>query len=285
VSDPDPAELREQQLQSWERAARGWGRRADAVRDFGLPVSAWLLEHLALAPGERVLELAAGPGDTGFMAAELIRPGGTLISSDASEAMLSLARERAAAQGVENVEFKTLQLEWIDLEAASVDAIVCRWGVMLTIDPAAALKECRRVLRPGGRIALAVWDLPERNPWATVPQAVLTELGLAPPPPDARAPGQFALSAPGQLRELLDEAGFLEPLIEPVDIERAGADAEDFLDATLDLSQQVATLWSQLSDSQQAELVRLLNERLAPFTDATGAVRIPGRAVCALAHA
>ena len=171
--EPDVEEERERLLDGWEQASAGWARQADSVREFGLPVARWMIEHAELQPGERVLELAAGPGDVGFMAAELIRPGGTLVSSDATEGMIELARTRAAEQGIEDVEFRQLQLEWIDLETASVDAILCRWGVMLTIDPGAALQECRRVLRPGGRIALAVWDLPEQNPWATIPQGVL----------------------------------------------------------------------------------------------------------------
>ncbi len=87
-----------------------------------------MIEHAGLQPGQTVLELAAGPGDTGFLAAPLIAPGGTLISSDASAGMLDVARERAQEQGIENVEFKQLQLEWIDMTAASVDVILCRWG-------------------------------------------------------------------------------------------------------------------------------------------------------------
>jgi SAM-dependent methyltransferase len=284
VSASEAEERRTRSLEQWERAARGWGRQADRVREFGMPVSRWLIEHLALAPGERVLELACGPGDTGFMAAELIRPEGKLISSDASEAMLALARQRAAHQRVENVDFQVLQLEWIDRETASVDAILCRWGLMLTVDPAAALQECRRVLRPGGRIALAIWDVQESNPWATVPNGALRDLGLA-PEVDPNAPGPFALSAPGRLRELLERAGFLEPLIEPVQVVRAYGDFDEFLDEALDLSQQFAAVWQELSDAQQAELMRQLRVRAGAFTAPDGTLRLPGVSICALAQA
>src|SRR6201996_9812859 len=129
----------------WERGSASWGRYADSVRSFGMPVSVWLIDELHLQPGQRVLELAAGPGDTGFLAAELVRPGGTLISSDGAEPMIEVAKARAAQLGVSNVEFRQLELEWIDMETASVDAVLVRWGIRLTIDPAAAAREIRRV--------------------------------------------------------------------------------------------------------------------------------------------
>jgi len=181
MDDDEIEEQRVRLLESWDAQAAGWGRQADSTRAQAMPVSAWMIDHAELQAGETVLELAAGPGDTGFMAAERVQPGGWLICSDGSEQMLEVARERAAEQGIENVEFKPLQLEWIDLETATVDAILCRWGLMLLIDPGAALSECRRVLRPGGRLALAVWDMPAVNPWATIPNQALVNLGLAEP--------------------------------------------------------------------------------------------------------
>jgi SAM-dependent methyltransferase len=284
MATPDPNEQRAELLDHWDVASAGWARRADQVRDSGMPVSAWMVEHLELQPGERVLELAAGPGDTGFMAAEVIGPTGTLVSSDASEKMLAVARTRAQAQGIENVEFAQLQLEWIDRETASVDAILCRWGVMLSVDPGAALQECRRVLRPGGRLAIAVWDERQRNPWATIPAGALVELGHA-PPPDPGTPGPFALSAPGRLGEMLAEAGFVEPLVEAVAVDRDYEDFEEYLDETLDLSFVFGTAWARLSDQQQAELMRELESRLAPYTAADGSLRLPGSSLVALAHA
>ena len=128
MTTPDPDEQRAASREAWERAAAGWGKRAERIRDWGMPVSIAMVDALALHPGQRVLELAAGPGDTGFLAAELIEPGGTLISSDGAEAMLEVARARAAQLGVRNVEFKQLELEWIDLETASVDAVLCPLG-------------------------------------------------------------------------------------------------------------------------------------------------------------
>ena len=274
----------QEMLERWERAAAGWGKRAERVRDSSMPVSAWLLDHLELQPGQQVLELAAGPGDTGFMAAELIKPGGTLICSDWAEAMLEVARERARELGIDNVEFKRLELEWIDLPTASVDAALCRWGVMLSVDPPAVLQECRRVLRPGGHFALAVWDRPERNPWATTPGRALIELGHA-EPPDPDAPGMFALADPSRLKELLEAAGFAEVVVDSVEAPRTHESLNAYIEETLDLSRPFTEVYEALSDEEQAE-VRLQIEGLAgPFLEVDGSLRFPAASLVAAAGA
>src|ERR1700740_1548607 len=119
--------------------------------------------------------------------------------------MLGVARGRARDLGVTNVDFKRIELDWIDLPTASVDAVLCRWGMMFAEDPGAALQEVRRVLRPGGKVALAVWDVPDANPWATIPTQALVELGHA-EPPDPDAPGMFRLADRERLRELMEAA-------------------------------------------------------------------------------
>lgn len=286
MSAADPDTQRAEMLERWDRAAVGWGKRADGVRDQGMPVTLVMIERLGLQPGQRLLELAAGPGDTGFLAAELIRPGGTLICSDASERMLEVARERARRLGISNAEFEQLQLEWIDLTTASVDAILCRWALMLSVDPAAALHEARRVLRPGGRLAVAVWDTPERNPWATIPTRVLVERGFAEPAPvGPGTPGMFALATPGLLEEMLSGAGFMEVVVEPVAIERAYVSVEQYVDETLDLSVSFSEAIGRLSAGQRAAVRSAIGELVAPFRDAAGGFVLPGRSLVASAGA
>jgi SAM-dependent methyltransferase len=275
---------REAMFERWERAAAGWGKRAQDVREHGMPVSVWLVEQLGLQPGERVLELAAGPGDTGFLAAELIRPGGTLISSDGAEAMLAVARERAQEYGIDNVEFKRLELEWIDLETASIDAALCRWGVMLSVDPAAVLHEVRRVLKPGGRFTLAVWDQAERNPWATIPGRAMIELGHS-EPPDPNAPGMFTLAAPGKLQEMLEAAGFVDVLVDSVDQTRRYASLEAYLAETLDLSMMFAEAYNQLDAAEQQEVRETMTSMAEQHTASDGSLTLPGSSLVALANA
>ncbi len=280
----DPDEQRAESLERWERVAAGWAKRADRIRQFGMPVSLWMIKQLGLRYGQRVLELACGPGDTGFVAAELIQPGGTLVSSDAAETMLDVARARARELGIENVEFARLELEWIDLPTASVDAVICRWGLMLTVDPDAAAQEIRRVLRPGGRVGLAVWDEPARNPWATISTTALLERGLA-SPPDPNAPGMFALAAPGQLQDLLESAGFLDVVVEPVAVKREYARIDMYIDEMLDVSPTLADVYVELDESEQEALRGEIVSLAAPLLAADGSVTLPGAALVAAASA
>ena len=275
---------REASLQGWEEAAPGWVRRQEMLRVFGAPVSAWLIDAIAVQPGQRVLELAAGLGETGMLAAELLTAGGVAIISDQAEGMLAGARERAAAIGLDNVEFAVLNAEWIDLPVASVDAVVCRWGYMLMADPAAALAETRRVLRAGGRLALAVWDAIERNPWARLPALELMERGLTTPAAN-RAPGPFALGDSEQLLELLRRAGFAEARVEGIDLLRRHASFEEFWSSTLDLSRVFHDAVLARPATEIADIEASLAARFAPYMRAGGTLEIPARTLVAAATA
>ncbi|MGN6371425.1 MAG: class I SAM-dependent methyltransferase [Solirubrobacteraceae bacterium] len=278
------SEQRRQSLEHWEEAAPGWVARQDAIRRLSEPVSQWMIDAIEPQPGQRVLELAAGLGETGFRVAELVAPIGGVITSDQSEAMLDGARARASQLGLSNVEFQALNAEWIDLPLASVDAVVCRWGYMLMVDPATALRETRRVLRPGGRVALAVWDAVERNPWAALPALELRERGLVEPPAPGE-PGPFALASEERVRELLDDAGFSSVWLDALDLCQRVASFEDFWDTTLDLSRNFHDAVLARSRDEVEQIRASLAERFAPFTAEDGSLAIPMRTLVAVAVA
>lgn len=187
----------------WGAVADGWGEHADFVDARSAALTARMLDRAALRPGERVLELAGGAGGLGMAAAEQVGPDGEVVISDVAAEMTAIAARRAAARGIGNVTARELDLEGIAEPDASFDVVLCREGLMFALDPAQAAGEIRRVLRPGGRFAVAVWGPRERNPWlGIVLDAVSEQLGAPVPPPGI--PGPFSLGDAAKLRGLLD---------------------------------------------------------------------------------
>ncbi|HEX3911835.1 MAG TPA: class I SAM-dependent methyltransferase [Solirubrobacteraceae bacterium] len=275
---------RDASLRGWEEAAAGWVRSQEGMREFGAPVSHWLLDAVAPQPGQRVLELAAGLGETGLLAAELVAPVGGAVISDQAEAMLAGARQRAAQLGLANIEFQVINAEWIDLPVASIDVVLCRWGYMLMADPAAALGETRRVLRSGGRLALAVWDSIEHNPWAQLPALELRERGLSSQPAPG-TPGPFALGRAEGVYELLQQAGFAEVNVESLQLHRRHASFAEYWQSTLDLSRATHDAVLSRPQAEIEQIEAAVQERFAPFTAADRSLDIPGRTLVASAAA
>ncbi len=263
-------------LNHWEEAAPGWVARQASIRELSAPVSHWMIDAADPQPGQRVLELAAGLGETGFLAAELVAPVGGVITSDQADAMLDGARKRAGELNLTNVEFQVLNAEWIDLPVASVDIVLCRWGYMLMADPAAALVETRRVLRPEGHVALAVWDAIEHNPWALLPATELLERGLT-QPPEPDAPGPFALGDKQRVRDLLERSGFTEVWVERLKLTQRAPSFEEFWETTLDIARSFHDAVLACPERQIAEIRRSLAARFEPFTAADGSLEIPMR--------
>jgi SAM-dependent methyltransferase len=277
----DRHEYKRTALQNWQAMAPGWERRRAEVEKVMRPVTEWMVEALAPQPGDTVLELAAGPGDTGFAAAAMLGDGGSLISSDFSSEMVEVGRRRAAELGLGNVEHLVLDAEAIALEDDSVDGVLCRCGFMLTADPEAALAETRRVLRPGGRLALAVWSTGARNPWVAIAGRVLAALDLV-PRPEPGAPGMFVLADEKRLRGVLEGAGFGVERVEDVPILFEFDDVDDYIAGSRETGGMFSRTWRDAPDEQREAIRTGLVEGFEPFA-ADGGYELPGVAVVASA--
>jgi SAM-dependent methyltransferase len=275
---------REELLARWDQMASGWkATRANFQRSME-PVSQWLVEAIHPQPGHRVLELAAGLGDTGLIAAQMVAPGGSVLITDGSDNMVAVAREHAEEVGATNVELRTMQAEWIDLPAASVDGVICRFGYMLLVDPEAALRETRRVLKPGGRVALAVWDDLGRNPWMKVLRESLVARGLAPSAvPDG--PGPFALGSQDAVAELLETAGFDDVEVEPLDLTVGAASLDAWWDHVMQSSITTAEVVRDLAPADHYALRDVVDAGYAPYVRDDGSLEVPARALVAAAAA
>jgi ubiquinone/menaquinone biosynthesis C-methylase UbiE len=275
-------EYRRASYEVWQAMAEGWERERDWTWEVSRPVSENMLEALAPEPGQAILELAAGTGETGFAAARAVGPEGRVISTDFAPEMVAAARRESERLGLANVEHREMDAERMDLDDNSVDGVLCRWGYMLMADPAAALAETRRVLRPGGRVSLSVWGAAERNPWASVPGRALIEHTGA-PPPDPRAPGIFALADPEQVRSLLREAGFGEPRLKEVEVSWKFERFDDYWRYVTELAGGIAMALQAMSEADR-EAVRARVELAVADFRVTAGLELPGVALNASAQ-
>lgn len=280
----DPDAFRADARQKWEEAAAGWERRRDAMQRAVQPVSMWLIDHARLQPGHTVLELAGGTGETGLLAAELVQPGGRVILTDGADAMVEAARRRAEELKIANVELRRMDAEWIDLETASVDAVLCRWGYMLLADPDAALRETRRVLRSGGRVTLAAWTRGEDNPWMTSITDTLVELGHAQPPPPG-TPGPMTWQEPGVIQAHLEDAGFEDIEVDTVGFTFDFPSTDAHFEQQSDMSTRVATAIAGLPPAEHYRLREAIDTKLEAYAAADGSISIPARTWVAAASA
>jgi ubiquinone/menaquinone biosynthesis C-methylase UbiE len=277
----DTAEFKRASHAVWETMAPGWEDRQAYLEESARPVTERMLERLAPKQGQTILELAAGTGIVGLAAAALVGARGRVIVSDFSEAMVEAAKRHAAEVGLENVEFRVLDAEQLDLPDESVDGALCRWGYMLMADPEAALRETQRVLRPGGRLSCAVFGSPEQNPWAALPSRLLQERGHM-PPPESGAPGILALANPDRIRAIFAAAGFSEPEIDEVAFTWQFPEKAAYWDFLTHAAGAIAAVLGRLPEDELETVREQIGERVAAFSQA-GGIELPAVSLVASA--
>jgi SAM-dependent methyltransferase len=239
-----------------------------------------MIDLLDPRPGHRILELAAGPGETGFLALARVLPGGTLLSTDLSPEMVDAAERRAAALGLTGVTFAVEDAAALSVADDSVDGILCRFGLMLVPEMERVAGEIARVLQPAGRAVLAVWSRPQLNPWMTAAGQASVALGFA-EPPDPDAPGPFRLSDPDRLRAVISSGGLAVERIEEMPVAWAAESLDEWWEAACDMSPTLAVLLADLSADEAAVLRDRAEALLQEYVAADGSVAVPGLALVA----
>lgn len=199
-------EIREQQKQSWNKFSAGWKKWDDLTMDFLNPMGQEIINAVKPAGKEVILDIAAGTGEPGLTIATML-DGGKVVITDLAEDMLAIARENATSRNISNIETKACDVCELPFDDNSFDAISCRFGFMFFPDMQLAANEMLRVLKPGGRIATSVWNIPEKNFWVTATMGTIMKNMELPPPPSG-APGMFRCCKPGLMKEIFEKAGF-----------------------------------------------------------------------------
>lgn len=245
------------------------------MTEFTAPVTAALVDALDPQPDDELLELAAG---TGEVAAALAGRVARLLATDVAPSMVEAARRR----NLPGVEHRELDMQDHDLPDASFDKVACRFGYMLVPDRAAAFRETRRVLRPGGRLAFATWAVAKRNPWATAFGPVLVERGLIEAPaPDA--PGQFALGDAETIENVVRDAGFDDVDVREVGVELRVPSWQTYVEVQTGMSTLLREALERVDESTRDEITAAARARFEPFQVNDG-YAVPGVALVTVAR-
>lgn len=234
-----------------------------------------MVELLEPRPGKRVLEIAAGPGETGFLTLPRIHPDGELLSTDAAPEMVEVARRRAEALGLSGVRFAVENAARLSCPDDSADGVLCRFGLMLVPDMEGVSTEIARVLRPRGRAVLAVWASSRLNPWMTATGRAALDLGLS-APPDHDAPGPFRLSDPERLRSVVTAGGLAIEALEDVQVAWVARSLDEWWATTRDTSRMLATLLERLSPDEADALRERAETYLQDYLADDGSLTVPG---------
>ncbi len=263
------AEVRNHLHGMWAAVAPSWGEHADYTDLRHAEVTAQLLDRAQPHPGERVLELACGAGGLGLAAAARVGATGSVVLSDVAAQMTEIAAGRAGSRGIVNVTVRVLDVEAIDEPDAGFDIVLCRDGLQFAIDPRRGAGEIARVLRPGGRLALAVWGPRDRNPWlGTVLDAASAQLGRPVPPPGMPEP--FALSDAGGLRQMLGGAGLSDVVVTELSVPMRTATFDEWWTRTTGLAGPLSAILAGLTPDAASELRTRAHASARAFETADG---------------
>ncbi len=252
-------------LLCWSENAKYWIQYSDTIRAMFAPLTAALIEHAKIEEGQTVLDVAGGSGEPGLTVAEKVGPGGSVTCTDAVAEMVEAARDDATRRGLTNVQFRQCTADSLPFPDNYFDAVVCRLGIMFVPDPLVAVREMLRVVKPGGKLALAVWHKSEINPFCYAVTNVMSR-HVDSPAADPNAPNAFRFAEIGKLANVLKEAGArdVEERVVKFDIQ-APISARQFWAMRSQTSDTLREKLARLSTAEQAQIAGEVEQEVKEF--------------------
>jgi SAM-dependent methyltransferase len=280
----DPAEFRGTQRKQWDSAATGWRKWNELIDSAAGKISDRLVELAGVEPGNRVLDVAAGYGEPSLSAARAAGPEGSVTATDISVEMLAFGRERAAAAGLENIEFVEADAMSLEFPENSFDAALSRWGIIFEPDGEAAAERVRGFLKPGARMAISSWGTPEQVPFLAIPmKTAMQKLDVPPPPPGT--PGPLSRPTPEALSGLLEGGGFSDVSVEEDDVIMEWSSPEEFTTFVREIAPPISSMIDPHPQEVQDETWAAITEAVRARASDDGAVRLSGLALLASGRA
>ena len=245
------ADMKAREFQSWSSVVPGWRKHDKRLSEAFRNVSIALLDKAGVTQGHHVLDVACGTGEPAIPASQRVGPTGTIFATDLVAGMVAFAKEKAAALSIGNIEFVVADGEQFDLPSDTFDAAIMRWGLMFMPQPVDCLRRIHGALKPGAAFATANWATPDRNPWASVPLAVMKRyMELPAPVPDQT--GLFSFADPERLKKVMTEAGFRDVAVEGVEVLWAGpASGKDYFGEVMEVAGPLASLYAKLPEDKK----------------------------------
>ena len=261
----DPDKFRQTTRAQWESAAEAWDRWSPLLADWLGPATGAMLDMAAVAPGARVLDVAAGAGEQTLAAARRVGPDGYVLATDISPSILDFALRAARLAGLAHVETLELDGERHDiLPEASFDAAISRVGLIYFPDRQRALAGIRRALKPGGRFAAVVYSTPDKNAFFSIPVGIIRRRAQLPPPLPGQ-PGPFSLGAEGVLASALEQAGFRDVEVRSVESPVRLPSAAECVRFERESFGALHQMMAAMSEGERAETWKEIEDALGKF--------------------
>lgn len=282
-NDFDADRFKEGQRVQWDGVAAGWEKWWETLEKMSQGVTEKLIQMAEVKPDQNVLDIATGIGEPALTVARKVGDNGSVIATDQSPEMLSLARRRADAAGITNVTFLEIDAENMDFEEDDFDAVVCRWGLMFMPNLDIVLSSIRRFITPGGKFATSVWDVPAKIPFFSLAVHILQEMFQVSPPP----PGTPTVSglADGVIEEKMAKAGFKNIQTVALTLKFEMAKADDYVQMMKDIAAPLNAMLANQKPEQRDLFWKTLADTAAQkYPGSNGGVLIPSVSLCVSAE-